>query len=106
MSRIWQILLGIEPRSPGAVTAGQSTRLELTELPGGGMALALAAVVVALLVLLWWLPRREKRELSGPRRAWLAGGPALVLLALAVMLVEPVLVSSHRETVRSHLPIV
>jgi hypothetical protein len=106
MSRIWQILLGIEPRSPGAVPAGESTRLELTELPGGGMALAVAAAIVAILVLLWWLPRREKQDLSRPRRAWLAGLRALVLLAVAVMLVEPVLVSSHRETIRSHLPII
>src|SRR3954447_10484720 len=106
MSRIWQILLGIEPRSPGAATAGESTRLELTELPGGGMALALAAAIVAVLVLLWWLPRREKRELSAPRRAWLVALRALVLSAIAVMLVEPVLVTSHRETVRSHLPII
>ena len=106
MSRIWQYLLGIEPRSPGAVPAGESTRLELTGLPGGGMALALVAAVVAVLVLLWWLPRREKQELSGPRRAWLVVLRALVLLAIAVMLLEPVLVSSHRETVRSHLPII
>jgi hypothetical protein len=106
MSRIWQILLGIEPRSPGAMPAGERTRLELTELPGGGMALLLAAAIVAVVVLLWWLPRREKRELSTPRRAWLAALRALVLLAAAVMLVEPVLVSSHRETIRSHLPII
>lgn len=106
MSRIWQILLGIDSRSPGVVSAGESTRLELTELPAGGMALLLAAAVVAVLILLWWLPRREKQELSGPRRAWLVALRALVLLAVAVMLVEPVLVSSHRETIRSHLPII
>jgi hypothetical protein len=106
MSRIWQILLGIEPRSPGAVPVGESTRLELTELPGGGLALVVVAAVVAVLVLLWWLPRREKQELSRRRRAWLVGLRALVLLAVAAMLVEPVLVSSRRETIRSHLPII
>jgi len=106
MSRIWQILLGIDHRSPGTVPAGQSTRLQLTAVPGGGTALALAALVVAALVLLWWLPRREKRELSGPRRALLVGLRAMVLLAVAVMLVEPVLVSSHRETIRSHLAVI
>ena len=106
MSRIWQILLGIDHRSPGTVPAGQSTRLQLTAVPGNGTALALAALVVAALVLLWWLPRREKRELSGPRRALLVGLRAMVLLAVAVMLVEPVLVSSHRETIRSHLAVI
>ncbi len=106
MNRIWRTLLGIEYRSPGAGPSSGTTRLELTWLPGGGMAIALAAAVVAVLVLLWWLPRREKRELSRPRRALLAGLRALVLLAVAIMLVEPVLVSSHRETIRSHLPII
>jgi len=105
MSRIWQTLLGVDHRSPGAGPS-DGARLELTALPGGGAGLALAALAVAALALLWWLPRREKRELSRPRRALLVGLRALVLLAVAVMLVEPVLVSSHRETVRSHLPVV
>jgi hypothetical protein len=106
MSRIWEFLLGIEQRSPGAVPAGESTRLELTELPHGGMALLFAALVVGVFVLFCWLPRREKQDLSAPRRAWLVALRALVLLAVAVMLVEPVLVSSHRETIRSNLPII
>src|SRR4051794_30779447 len=105
MNRIWQTLLGIEPQSPGAAPAG-STRLELTSTPGGGVALALAVLAVAVLVLLWWLPRREKRELSAGRRLVLVGLRTLVLLAIAAMLVEPVLVSSYRETLRSHLPII
>src|SRR5207245_8800853 len=56
--------------------------------------------------LLWWLYRRARRDLSRPRRAWLLGLRLLVLAAVAVMLVEPVLVSTRRETVRSHLPII
>ena len=104
MSRIWQSLLGIEHSSPGS--ASGSTRLELTAAPGAGLALALAALAVAALVLLWWLPRREKRELSRARRAILVGLRALVLLAVAIMLVEPVLVSSHRETIPSHLAVI
>jgi hypothetical protein len=106
MSRIWQTLLGIDHRSPGAGPSGVSTRLELTAVPGGGLALGLAALAIAALVLLWWLPRREKRELSRPRRALLVGLRALVLLAVAVMLLEPVLISSHRETIRSHLAVI
>ncbi len=106
MSRIWQIILGIDHRSPGTGPAGESTRLELTATPGGGWALVLAALAVAALALLWRLPRLEKRELSRPRRALLVGLRAIVLLAVALMLIEPVLISSHRETIRSHLPII
>src|SRR4051812_18790712 len=105
MNRIWQTLLGIEPRSPGAAPAG-STHLELTSAPGGGTMLALAVLAVAAVALLWYLPRREKKDLSPPRRALLVGLRAIVLLAIAVMLLEPVLVSSYRETIRSHLPII
>jgi hypothetical protein len=106
MSRAWEIFLGIESRSPGAVPAGESSHLELTAFPHGGMALLLAAAVVVLLLVLWRLPRREKQELSAPRRAWLFALRVLVLLAIAAMLVEPVLVSSHRETVHSQLPVI
>jgi hypothetical protein len=106
MSRIWRTLLGIEHWSPGSSAAGGTTRLELTSLPTGGTILVLIAAVAGLMVLLWWLPRREKRELSRPKRALLVTLRTLVLLAIAVMLIEPVLVSSHRETLRSHLPIV
>jgi len=106
MNQIWQTLLGIEHQSPGTAPMSGTTRLELTSVPSGGMALALAAAVVAILALLWWLPRREKRDLSRPRRALLVGLRAIVLLAIVIMLVEPVLVSSHTETIRSHLPII
>ena len=105
MSRIWRTLLGID-RAPGTAAAGGSTRLEWTAIPTGVGALALAAATVAVLALLWWLYRRERRELSRPRRAVLVGLRALVLLAAGIMLVEPVLVSSHRETIRSHLAVV
>ena len=106
MTRAWKSILGIDQTSPGIGPTEGTTRLELTALPTGGLAIALAAAAVAALVLLWWLPRREKRELSTPRRALLWGLRVLVLLAVAAMLAEPVLVSSHRETLRSHLPIV
>ena len=108
MSRIWQITPGDRAAVAGRRAGGRDTRLELTALPGGGMALALAGG-----------GRRRPRSCSGgspaarsascrrPRRAWLVGAAgARALLAIAVMLVEPVLVSSHRETVRSHLPII
>jgi hypothetical protein len=105
MSSIWQWLLGIG-HSPGEVTLGGSTRLELTALPAGGAAVALIVAVVALPVLFWRLYRRERRDLSGPRRSLLVGLRLIVLTAVAVMLVEPVLVSTRRETVRSHLPVI
>ena len=105
MNRIWQSFLGIDPR-PAGTSPGGGTRLELTALPGGSLALGLIALAVAALYLLWWLPHREKRELSRPRRAVLVGLRALVLLALATMLVEPVLISTERETTRADLPVV
>jgi hypothetical protein len=105
MSSIWRWILGIG-RSPGEVAPGGNARLELTALPTGGAALALLVAAVVLSVLLWQLYRRERRNFSRPRRAWLLGLRLLVLGAVAVMLIEPVLVSSRRETVRSHLPVI
>lgn len=101
MNTIWQRFLGVG-RSPGAAAPG-GARLELTALPRGGAALAVIVAAVALLMLLWWLYRRERRDLSRSRRALLVGLRALVLLAVGAMLVEPVLVSSRVETIRSHL---
>ena len=105
MSSLLQWLLGIR-RSSGEVALGGSTQLELTSLPAGGAALLLVVATVALAYMLWRLYRRERRELSRPRRALLVGLRLLVLGALAVMLVEPVLVTSRSEAIRSHLPLI
>lgn len=105
MSGIWQWLLGIS-RSPGEVAPRGDTRLELTSLPQGGATLALAVATVVLATLLWRLYRRERRELSPRKRALLVGLRLLVLLAVTIMLVEPVLISTRRETVRAHLPVI
>jgi hypothetical protein len=104
MNRFWQTIFGID-RSPGVMVGGE-TRLELSALPVGLGTLAVIAAVVALPVLVWWLYRRERRELSRGRRALLVGLRMLTLSAVAIMLVEPVLVSVRRETVKSHLAIV
>ena len=104
MNRFWQTLLGIE-HSPGDATGG-GTRLELTAFPAGAGVLAVALAAIALPALIWWLYRRERRELSVGRRAVLTGLRALTLLAVAAMLVEPVLISSRRETVKSRLALV
>jgi hypothetical protein len=104
MNRLWQTLLGIE-RSPGAVSGGES-RLEFTALPQGLGAVALVLAAIALLFLLWRLYRWERRDLSRRNRALLVGFRVVTLLALATMLVEPVLISSQRETVRSHLAVI
>ncbi|SIN68171.1 hypothetical protein SAMN05444166_0063 [Singulisphaera sp. GP187] len=105
MSSIWKWLLGID-RSPGEVAPGGSTRLELSALPDGSAALATLLTAVALSVLLWQLYRRERRDLSQSRRTLLVGLRLLVLVAVAVMLIEPVLVTIRRETVPSHLPVI
>src|SRR4051794_1609574 len=104
MSKFWQILLGIE-RSPGTVVGGD-TRLEFTAMPRGAGVLAVVLAAALLLALIWWLYRREGRSLSRARRSLLVGLRVLTLLALAAMLVEPVLITSRRETVKSHLMLV
>jgi hypothetical protein len=105
MNRIWQMLLGIEPSSPGVVTGGDS-HLEFASLPRGAVALILIVGGLSLLALLWKLYQWERRELSLARRAVLIGLRMLTLLAAAIMLMEPLLVSTRRETIPSHLMIV
>lgn len=92
-------------RSPGA-EVGVNSRLEFAALPGGAGAAVLILGALALLALLWRLYRREGRDVSRARRAALVGLRGLTLLAVAAMLVEPVLVSTRRETERSQLALI
>ncbi len=85
MNRIWQMLLGIEPSSPGVVTGGDS-QLEFAALPRGTVAVVLIVGGLLLLALLWRLYRWERRELSPAKRALLVGLRMLTLLAAAIML--------------------
>ena len=104
MNRFWQAIFGIQ-RSPGEMVGGE-TRLELSALPAGVGVAALVLAAVGLPLFVWWLYRRERRDLSQGRRALLVGLRVLTLLAVAVMLVEPVLVSVRRETIKSRLALV
>ena len=104
MNIFLQTLFGLD-RSPGMASDGDA-RLELAGLPEGGGAAAFLLAAVAALALLWWLDRRERRALSPWRRGALLALRCLVLLAGSAMLVEPVLVTSHRETLRSRLLLV
>ena len=106
MNRIWQMLLGIEPSSPGVVTGGDS-RLEFAVAAARDRRRrADRGRRSCFSALLWRLYRWERRELSPAKRALLVGLRMLTLLAAAIMLLEPVLVSTRRETVPSHLMIV
>jgi hypothetical protein len=105
MNRFLQMLLGIEQSSPGVETGGDS-RLELASLPRGAGAIALILAAVLVVALLAWLYRKEGRNLSRAKRAALVGLRVLTLLTVAIMLLEPVLVSTRRETVPSQLPII
>ena len=69
-------------------------------------ALGLVLMAILLPVFLWWLYRLEGRGLSVGKRIGLVAIRMITLAALAVMVVEPVLISTRRETVKSHLPIV
>ena len=104
MNRTWQMLLGLD-RSPGS-SVGEGSRLEFAALPKGPWALALLVAVPAVVALLWWLYRRESRNLPQGRRLALVALRLTVLGALVAMLVEPVLVSTRTETIRSRLPMV
>ncbi len=104
MNRLWQYLLGID-RSTGAMPGGGS-RLELAAWPKGAGPIILIASAIAIGYLLWRLYRWEGRELSRAKRSLLVSLRMLILLAVAAMLLEPVWVSSIRETVPSHLAIV
>ncbi len=104
MNRFWQLLLGIE-RSPG-VAAGGNARLEFAALPRGTGAITVILGGLVLLALIWRLYRWEGRDLSRAKRVLLVGLRALTLLAVAIMLLEPVLVSTRREAVPSHLPLI
>jgi hypothetical protein len=104
MNRFWQMLLGIE-RSPGTLARGDS-RLEFAAMPKGPGALVLIVGAIVLLALIWRLYRWERRELSRRKRIILVTLRAITLLAVSIMLLEPVLVSSQRETIPSHLVMV
>ncbi len=104
MNRLFQIILGID-RPKSAEPTGPS-RLEFTALPQGATAAAVLAAAIAFLVVVWWLYRHERPDLGKLKRGLMSGLRALTLLALGAMLVEPVLVSSQRETIKSHLAIV
>ncbi|MEW4570083.1 VWA domain-containing protein [Tautonia sp. JC769] len=98
---LWQQLLGIET-SPGAEVVGDA-RVELSAMPGGGGLVVLALALLAIVTMLWVLARRERSDLTRPRRALIVGLRTLALLAVVVMLTEPILVTSRRETLPSHL---
>ncbi len=104
MNRLWQFLLGID-RSPGGTPGGDS-RLEFAAWPRGAGSIVLIVAAIAITYLLWRLYRWEGRELSRAKRVLLVGLRVLILVAVAAMLLEPVWVSSQRESVPSHLAIV
>jgi hypothetical protein len=104
MNRLLQIILGIE-RSKGAESVGE-TRLEFTALPQGTTAVAILVAAIAFFFLVWWLYRHERPDLAPLKRALLSGLRVLTILALAAMLLEPVLISSQREVLKSHLAII
>jgi hypothetical protein len=105
MNRIWQWLLGIDRSTPGVATGGDA-RLEFAGLPRGSAVIVLVLGAIVISALLWRLFRWERRELKPAKRALLLALRMLTLSAAAVMLLEPVLVSSHRETVPSNLLLV
>src|SRR5690606_11909678 len=103
MKALWNRVLGIDV-SPG-VELGEE-RLEFAALPDGVSMIGVLAAAVVLTLVVWWLYRREGRDLSVRMRVILVGLRLLALLAVAVMLLEPLLVFSQKETVESNLLLV
>ncbi len=103
--QILELLLGID-RSPGTAVADEPGSSSPRCRAGRAPSSLIAGGDSASGRCFWRLYVWERRELSRGKRALLVGLRALTLLALAAMLVEPVLVSIRRETVPSHLPIV
>ena len=103
MNRFWQMLLGIEPSS--SAVSGGDTRLEFASMPKGPGARADRRRDRPA-GLLWRLYRWERRDLTRTKRISLVALRGLTLLAVSIMLLEPVLVSSQRETIPSHLVMV
>ncbi len=75
-------------------------------MPRGAGTLVLIVSAIVLVALIWRLYRLERRDLSRKKRWVLVSLRGLTLLALATMLLEPIWVSSLRETVQSHLALV
>lgn len=103
MNQLWQTLMGVG-RSPGNVVG--DSRLELSSAPQGAATLLVILAAVALLAFLWRLNGIESRELTRARKTALVVLRAITLLAVLAMLLEPVLVTSHRETQPSHLAVI
>ncbi|MHC5544029.1 vWA domain-containing protein, partial [Singulisphaera rosea] len=103
MNQLWQTLMGVG-RSPGDAV-GES-RLDLSSAPQGAATLLVILASIALLAFLWRLNGIESRELTKARKTALVVLRAITLLAVLAMLLEPVLVTSHRETQPSHLAVI
>jgi hypothetical protein len=105
MNRFWQYLLGIEPPSPGAPPPDDA-RLEFASLPQGASAVWIALAAVAVVWLVWRLTNWARKDLTAPRRFALAALRLIVIVALAAMLLEPVLVFVRREESPSRLAVI
>src|SRR5262249_23604631 len=104
MNRLLQIILGIDRPNGAEQTA--AARLDVLALRQGTTAAAIIVGAFAFFFLTWWLYRHEGPALPRWKRALLSGLRVLTILALGAMLIEPVLVSSQRETLKSHLAII
>ena len=100
MKRVWEILFGLDHSS---WTEGGRWSLDWISLPGGDRMLLLLAALAIFGTGLALVYRWDARQTSGLARWTLFGIRALLLLLAIGMLLEPVLVLSKEEKLRSHL---
>lgn len=97
---VLRYLLNVEP---APWTEGGEMRLGWLSVPQHEAALALVLGVVAAAAVIHWLYRREGKMLTRFARLALAAMRFLVLAGVLVMLLEPAIIFTKRETVPSRL---
>jgi hypothetical protein len=100
MNRLLQILFGL---GDTPLTSGGRWRLEWGAVPTGDRALLWIVAIGVAAVGIWWLYRIEAGS-QRPRVRLLLGAVRLAVLgAVAVMLLEPILIFSHVEREQSNM---
>jgi len=93
-------ILGIDPQP---YVEGGKPHVEWLALPSGDVTLLLIVLAVAILVGLWWLYRIEAGRLPAWVRASFIALRVIVIAAIAVMLLEPVIVFTKQDKVPAKL---
>lgn len=100
LTSIWNWLLGLKSTSTGEAV---SRHVEFRSLPSGIGSVAVIALVALAIFGIWYLYKREGRNLTLGTRLFLGGLRLAILAGVLMMLLEMVVVTTHRETVPTNL---